>query len=380
MTKRDRAGHTDVTRRTILKGTGAAALSLAPSFAFLEHLQRPTTDVSAVAASRLAASHSVLRTLKREGGGWGVSAFGGYPNETAGIANWQSITGRRVTATRVYNQPGSIPVYSSRRDFQQKQSLMAAFQLGLTAVVSYRPAYSGTTGPDNLPSPAQMQADQTAMVESLQSIIASGFPAENLRVSIWHEARSHGVSAAQYLNLYAGVASGGLSNYAALHAICPVYHIDLGNLSAGAPGILGYFPGPPTLPANHMDGVCVDWYGGAHVNGRTLDPWLALADGASPPVGFGITEYGNSAGKTLPTVAQMAQFLLSSSITIEGTTYPGDPVNSIQSVFQTRQQAGKVNLELIWFQNQGTPGGANVIASASDPRIPMLQQLHDSLF
>lgn len=373
MSKRESTGHTDITHPTILKGTGAAALSLAAGLAFADHLRHPGAE--AIVAAKPGAT--AARTLRRQGGSWGVSAFGGFPNGTAELANWQSLTGCRVTATRVYNQPGSIPIYSSHQDFQE--SLMAAYQLGLTAVVSYRPAYSGTTGPDNLPTPSQMQSDQTAMVDSLQSIIASGFPAENLRVSLWHEARAHGVSAAQYLNLYAGVASGGLSNYAALHAICPVYHIDLANLNAGAPGIAAFFPGPPTLPANYLDGVCVDWYGGAYVSGKNLDPWQSLADGATPPVGFGITEYGNSAGVTLPTVSQMAQFLLSSAITIDGTTYPGDPVHSIESVFQTRRQAGKVNLELIWFQNDGNPGGANVISTSSDPRIPMLQQLHDSL-
>lgn len=364
-----------VSRRVMMKAAGAAGASLAATLA----LGRLLPGSATLAERSAATAHSALaRPSADRRGSWGVSAFGGGNSETVDIRDWQGLTGRPVEAVRVYIKPGPPPVYSSVTDFPE--GLSAALTLGLVAVLSYRPEYSGTRGPNNLPSREQMQSDQDLMVRSLNSIIDLGFPRQKLRVSIWHEARSHGVSAAQYLNLYSGLPSGGVTNYAALHAICPVYHIDLGNLKPGAAAISQYFPGPPTLSTNHMDGVCVDWYGGNYVSGDYVQSWESLADNAVPPVGLGLTEFANSAGVTFPHLWQMANFLLASPITVYGKTYQGDPINSIEAVFSKRLGADKTNLEMIWYQNDSNTSGANAIIGRFDPRIPMLQRLHDSLF
>jgi len=288
-------------------------------------------------------------------GPWGITAFGGGNSNETDINNWDATVGRTAQATRVYYQDnGTAEVYASTLDFDG--ALKAAYDLNLVAVVSYLPAFSGTTGPNNLPSPAQMQTDQNAMIASLNSFIAAGFPAANLRVVMHHEAnlQTRGISPAQYMNLYSGPASGGLSHYQALHAICPVYSIMLGNQPPTSPQYNEYPPIIPNLPANACDCLMVDWYqkpyfhnqwlGGPLTGGGTT--WDAMARAANVPLAIG--EWG---GLEQLTLAQAAQYLLSSSITIAGTTYPGDAQHSMQAVFDQRLIDGLVNGEMIAFWN-----------------------------
>src|SRR5579872_7350203 len=270
----------------------------------------------------------------------GVSAFGGGGSEADDITAYQAQVGRNMQACRVYFQDdGTDEIYASALDFPD--DLSAAFQLGLVAAVSYKPPFSGTTGPSNLPSPAQMTIAQNNMIASLQSIIACGFPAASLRVIMWHEAnfQAHGISAAQYLNLYSGVASSGKSNYTALHAICPVVSIMLGNQPPTSHQITTYPPIVPTLATNACDELWIDWYAKPYTQGEWLGgpvpagqtTWDAVARTAGVKLGLG--EFGGLNSQPIGTVVK---YLLSGSITIGGVTYAGDPDHSMQAVMGGR--------------------------------------------
>lgn len=318
-------------------------------------------------------------------GPFGGTLFGGGQSAQIDTQSAQTQIGRLLTACRVYyNDNGTSGVYTNSSQFPDQ--LAAAFALGMIAVVSYKPAFSGTTGPNNLPSPAQMQTDQNAMKASLNSIIAAGFPAANLRVVIWHEAnfQPNGVSAAQYLNLYNGLASGGQSNYTALHAICPVYSIMLGNQPPTSQEIINYPPITPTLPANACDALLVDWYEKPYSQGQWLGgpvtgggtTWDAVARAANVKLGVG--EFG---GVAKFTIDKTVQYLLSSSITINGTVYPGDSSHSLAAVMQSRMAANLANAEvmLFWdFSNNATfpPGFTQVLAALNDAlTVPSAQSL-----
>lgn len=286
---------------------------------------------------------------------WGTSAFGGGQSETADIQKSDATIGRASVANRVYFQDaGQAEIYTSASQFPG--DLAAAFNLGLTAVVSYIPTFKGTRTADNLPSLAQMQADQDSMVASLNSIIASGFPAANLRVVMRHEANdvSKGCTAAQYLNLYNGVASGGQSNYQRLHAICPVYSILLGNSNNNGTQITTYPPITPVLAANACDCLMIDYYAKPYTNkqwlGGTVPAGQHTYDGMARAanVPFAIGEFGGFGSFPLAT---LVQYLMDTSQTINGTVYPGDPVHSMAAIFKQRLADGLTNKEVIIFQN-----------------------------
>ena len=314
-------------------------------------------------------------------GAWGADVYGGTGGETGTIQEFETVTGTTVKSNRMYFQDTGT-VFASSTAFPD--ALLAAFNLGLICIVSFIPQFSGATGPNNLPSPAQMQTDQTAMVNCLNSIIANGIPASRLRVTMRHEPEnpSNNITPAQYLNLYNGVASGGLTNYAALHAVCNVYHIALADEITGNLNVQ-YLPFTPTLASNFVDGFMADYYGSFYVAGKFLPKYAGYADNAVPPLPFGIAELGSSTTATvILTAAQNAQFLLAEAITIGGTTYLGDPVNSVEAIMAARLTSVspvKKNLEVNWFANYGNPNAPNAIRTSSDPRVPMLQRLTKTL-
>jgi hypothetical protein len=308
---------------------------------------------------------------------WGTSAFGGGVSDQQAINNWDTTVGRTSQACRVYFQDnGAAEIYTNSSQFQG--DLLAAFNLGLVAVISYQPTHSGTRTSDNLPSLAQMQTDQDTMKASLNSIIACGFPAGKLRVVMRHEAnlQSNGVSPAQYLNMYNGLAAGGLSNYTALHAICPVYSIMLGNQPGTSPQLGEYPPVIPILPANACDALLVDWYGKPYTHNQWLGgsvpagqtTWDAVARAAGVPLGVG--EYGGFANLDLPTTVR---YLLAGTISINGVLYTGDPDHSMQAVMDARLNDGLTNAEVIAFQNYG----ALPVLPTGVPAV--LAALHDAL-
>jgi hypothetical protein len=288
-------------------------------------------------------------------GTYGVTAFGGGQSNEADIVQFGNTVNRTPLATRVYYQDnGTAEVYANVAAFDS--ALKAAFDLGLIAIISYKPPFSGTRTSDNLPSLAQMQTDQNAMKASLNSIIAAGFPAANLRVVMHHEANfsGNGISVAQYHNLYATPASGGQSNYTALHAICPVYSIMLGNQPPTSPQITTYPPITPILASNACDGLMVDWYAKPYTKGQWLggpvpggqNTWDSMARAANVPLGVG--EMGGFAAQTLAT---NVQYLCKSSVTIAGTVYPGDSTHSLAAVMAQRLTDGLTNLEVVAFWN-----------------------------
>lgn len=286
---------------------------------------------------------------------WGTSAFGGGQSATADIQKSDATIGRTSVANRVYFQDnGTKEVYSSASQFPG--DLAAAFNLGLIAVISYIPAFTGTRTSDNLPSLAQMQTDQDAMVASLNSIIAAGFPAANLRVAMRHEANdiSKGCTAAQYLNLYNTPASGGQSNYNRLKAICPVYAILLGNSNNNGTQITSYPPITPTLAANACDVLMIDYYCKPYTNkqwlGGTVPGGQHTYDGVARAAGvpLAIGEFGGFGSFPLAT---LVTYLLDTAITINGVTYPGDPVHSMAAIFKQRLADNLLNKEVIIFQN-----------------------------
>jgi hypothetical protein len=244
---------------------------------------------------------------------------------------------------------------------------------GYKACVSFNPTASGTRTSDDLPSFSQMESDQNAMVAYLGTIVSAFTTAGMTPISDWlsvtmlHEPTNNGGSgqctAAQFQNAYTTTVPGtGLTNYAALHAICPVFVDLLGN-SGGAAQAAAYFPGPTAAnPSASLctDGLAADYYAGnfgAHIS---LSDFSGIADYAG--ITFSVWETGNTADGSL-----------TPRNTVEGW------LSFLNSFIAARIAASLPFGEVIWFQHNGASPGYNIITSPSDYRCAYLQAINVTL-
>ncbi|HEX6522008.1 MAG TPA: hypothetical protein VF070_18680 [Streptosporangiaceae bacterium] len=202
-----------------------------------------------------------------------------------------------------------------------------------------------------------MNADRDSMVASITALQNTG--ATVAAVTIWNEPETNGLSDTDYQALY-------VNDYAALHALAPVVCCFAGDDPRNA---AGYFP------TGFSDGVAVDYYGHNYLSGKYLSNWTSIAKSAN--VGFGVWESGDTAAGEAPlTEAQFAKYLTSVG---KPPDYPGDPVNSVQAVLDGWISEGRPFLGYAWWQDNGNPGGANIIDKPADFRIPHLRMLQASL-
>src|SRR5215472_3092363 len=305
----------------------------------------PTVYAATVASSGGKAQFTSTGMGTALGNGQGVVLTGSMPGGfTAGVEYYTVSAGTNtvelaatVGGTAISFTTGGSGCQVTPVDSQ----LQICLDLGLQACISYIPTFSGSRTSDNLPSAAQMQTDQTAMVAHLTGVAAAftalGLTPGYVAVTMCHEPSNTGgtfVTPAQFVNLYSTPASGGMTNYQALHAICPVWVDYLGNSSAAAQAEAYW-------PAGFCDGLAVDLYCGNGTHLALLQSvWAPLANDAGALLG--LWEFGNTAEEAnAPTPANMITFLQGLA-----TYFGAGPGGRLAS--------GLANGQLIWFEDDST--------------------------
>jgi hypothetical protein len=222
---------------------------------------------------------------------------------------------------------------------------------GTQVIMALQPALPGTP------------TDRKSLVTFLAAIEGLGFNAGNCYIVLWQEPEvaSKNISPTDFQNglEYYGpkVASAGLPLVA-----------DLGS-GAGTSAVSQY--GSAAIAAYQagcgLTGLAQDLYCPAYINqGVRLDTLANLADANNLP--YGVFEHGCAPSQF--TEARCTTFM-----------------NYIRTFMQTRQQASKPNLPVLYYDGQGSPTGENDVTSpiGQDPstpspdfRIALFQELWDA--
>jgi hypothetical protein len=268
--------------------------------------------------------------------------YGAPTNRLDSANQFNTFTGREMATTfqKIYYQPGQFP------------TSFAALYTGLVATgcdlwLCYAPAYDGS--------------DASALAASLAALQAAAVG--NVK-AVWYQepqdVQTGWPTAAQFIqtsqNYYAVAQSLGI----------PVVYNSAAH--AGASGATSYFP---VVAGNvYCDEAALDYYCYTFTHQDSAAGTTALALEAlarkygQMPFGFG--ELGTALNATDAATVTTAQF----------TAY----INFIISLMLGRLQTGQFNSDAGWFNgdNTGAPTW-NTITSASDPRVPLLQLLSDTL-
>lgn len=196
-------------------------------------------------------------------------------------------------------------------------------------------------------------SDQTALATFLSQIKALGYNSSNCHITLWQEPEN-----SQHFG-----AHGSAAYQAALQFFGPIVNqsglplvIDVG-MGAGDSVAQSFYNASLATTCTFAAGY-VDYYFGAWSNGTTLTNIQTICDNNNLP--FGVGELGCHAADN----------------------YTGY-LNYIIGFFQARLAAGKKNSNLEYYNGQCSPVGAGDLTSPiltpTDPRIPLLQNMFDTL-
>ncbi len=211
------------------------------------------------------------------------------------------------------------------------------------------------------PFGAITNAEKTNLTNFLNSIIGMGFNATTAEILLWQEANNgnnfgHG-GQAQYAAMLA--AYGPIVNAAGLPLMVST------GASAGNASCDNFLNAALGVGGITLQGYYVDLYFGAwNSAGFNAANAFTVADAALLPCGF--SEIGCH---------------ISDNFTAYFTQAANPP--GIIPIMQNRLQAGKSNLSVVWYQGQCSATGvgdlSQPILSSTDPRIPVYQQMFDTL-
>jgi hypothetical protein len=228
---------------------------------------------------------------------------------TAGLAEWEAITGIPLAVTRWY----------AGTTYTVGTSLTQMAAAGTRILLDLAPPYSPVSGTD--------LASIGTLLDSLKALGA------DVRVSLWHEPALSGLTAAQYTAVvqYYGPA---------VRARYPLWCVFSGTDTTESNG---YFPGTAWV-----DGIAADCYATSTTN---LDNCATMADAHGLPLG--LWEFNSSwdLGISPSPVTGVTQ--------AQGITF----FSYVQSLFAARLTAGKPNGDICLFSGGGigSTGTANFL-------------------
>jgi hypothetical protein len=204
-------------------------------------------------------------------------------------------------------------------------------------------------------------ADKASLAGFLTNLQGMGFTATTAQIVLWQEPGngSKGVSATDFGNM---IKTYGPTVKATIFPLVVNVNYtgairratDYANAALGLRGFAN--------PGVTLDGIAMDWYTNSYIGGLMLtsqdsngDSIIGIADANLLP--FGLNEVGCKVAVGEHTCRQYMT---------------DDPVNSVLSVMQGRLQAGKNNLDVIYFDGLCTADGTGDIASpiGQDPTTP----------
>lgn len=279
-------------------------------------------------------------------GAFGCTTAGTYASQAAAdqqILTFNANVGRNATVRELFTQwkSGMPPITNPGQDGQQ------AIDEGIGVYINFQPT-------PNVPS-AQATTDANNILTSLSNLHALGMKIAG--VKLWHEPQvgSNNLSGPQFVALMQFY-------YPLIHGMGPAPGWRLGVCHEGfavsnSTILNAYDPG-----AAFQDFIMVDVYGVEYINsGKRVDDVFTLAAGYNLPAGIGEFNTANRKG----TLSQT-----------DGTTF----LNYILGL-ANNQLAGGHSLEaLMWYENNtGTENPNETIASSSDYRVTLLQQINDAV-
>jgi hypothetical protein len=214
----------------------------------------------------------------------------------AAVTEWNSTTGTSMTCWKVYYQLSEFPT-------SIEPQIQTIIDLGIQALISFKPAIGPAGGPGGTP------ADRKSLASAVKMFADAGLLAE---VCLWQEVGPGDMTAAQYVQ-YVEYYGPTIRNYYPLVFDAPGYQ--------GPAEWQAYDPGHANL-----DGYAVDFYCGDYINhGVRLDTLLTLA--GDLPVG--IWEIGNTASASFtPTPDDVTDYMGYIQSTLSGRLNSGLPVGS----------------------------------------------------
>jgi hypothetical protein len=266
---------------------------------------------------------------------------------------WQNLVGRPVKTMKVYN--AELKKGSSGNQWQTTAtaSITACMTLGARACLCYSPPIPSSTEP----SPTT-KANLVASIQALSTLLTgAGAPAPV--VTLWQEPQvtRNGLTAATYKQLvqyYANTDANGTG----IRAVAQLVYDGEGFHADEA---VSFYPGTAFIDIIAVDSYCDDFKAG-----RSLDTWHQV-DTTKP---FGIWEAGNSAQGSIYTNQEITNYLVGANQT---------PPSVLSELTGILAGGGTVDA-FMWYQDDtGGGSGVNVITSAADFRIPLLQQINDAI-
>ncbi len=249
-------------------------------------------------------------------------AFGGPATLAQAIAQWQAASGRTMGVRREYYGlsffPGAITA-----------DLLADAAAGREVRLTLRPAYAPVSA-----------ADLANMITFLASCKAAGL---RMKVTLHHEPFYSGLSQGQYQAMIAYYGQAVRQYYPLV--FCTANSAVLAN-GEGAYFVPGAF-----------DETATDYYAGGWVSGDRLDTMAAIADGASPPLPFGIWEMNAS----------------TDAVSGQTQTQATNFFNYVKSFFDTRAAAGKPNGDLLLFNASINAAQETSLTYPGDYRMALWQ-------
>jgi hypothetical protein len=257
----------------------------------------------------------------------GPAVYGTGTTQSQAVADWGALIGRTPTCRKIYMGAGAFPT-------QLDSTMQSCLDDNLVAVMCYKPSVSGSA------------SDKAAMLNSLSTLHGLGLNIHS--VVLWQECNGHkdNLTSAQVESLY---------QYYGPSLRTAGYKLYISYL-AWQEGLVSSTTYWPPAVGQTIDGVSVDFYADDWNNGRNLDIFQTLADGAGIPLSLG--EMGNQASGTNPTQQTVTAYL-----------------QYITAFMQARSNAGKPNGPCMWYQ--GT--GVGAIVDPGDYRIALLAALCDVL-
>lgn len=250
------------------------------------------------------------------------------------ITDWQNVLGRTMQVRRQYFGPDGS---NTAMPATITDLLKADADAGRKAIISLKPAYNPTT-----------QADHDAVSGFLSSCKSYGLVFD---VAIWHEPVPQGLSVQQFtdaVNFYADA----IKPYGRLSFNQSGYPIAHGTDPAA------YYPGD-VVDIVTLDGYCPSY----DTDSNLLSSVAAVADAHSKP--FGLWEFNGCTNTSISghqTQAQVTSFF-----------------QAIQSLFAGRLQAGKANADVLFFNHADGTDNCDLVNTAGDFRVPLLQSIQDAI-
>lgn len=251
---------------------------------------------------------------------------------TQALQQFASNTHRPVTVGKIFNTPPGTAPPGTPSPFPTKPTahMQGWINNGTYAVLLYWPSYIANS---TAPPFGFVANEKTLLTNSITSLQAAGLKVRSIVLAQEPQNSQAQLSPACYVAMQQFF-------YSTVNALgLPLIYDAASHVGFNHPELWSaYYPGDA-----FTDGCAIDTYGNMYTSGLRYDQFIAIADNASPPKPFGFYELGISIPLTpFQTQAQIQTFL-----------------GAVQTIMVNRLNAGKPNLDCMWYNGAAGAEGIN---------------------